>query len=611
MPGGDLKDRFDGQLVPTTYENGAQHMYGVDAEGKKVHISNDEVLRAYGHDPKDSQANFALREPTNTTEPTPEPVPIPRGVDPRGVEYDPPVETEPGAAEMALYQTLMAAREAHESGNNMEFVRRLAELTAEINSIAKTRGLNKEQEIEFAQSIFAQIYGEAPTLNNPPDGSPDDGEPGPEEPEPTAEPELAPGPTQAERLTEAQAALEEARNALIDITIRRKARSWDGVINRGAADAEAYGPAMNAYKESLANYLQLRREGLEAQEGVDEKDISEQLTIDTYAEQRLFEEQGVARNNAILDEIASGEGKNFFGKMWGKRANLLRRWANLSTKKKLLIGLGLGVGAGLASAGLGLGLAGLAGASAAKFSLGLFNRRASLRNVSERSRDQEIGRINRAQEMVLADLPEDIDWDEYRGQLIDRVESDLDGRIQHAQRRNRLGNALLLASGLAMGAGIAGLEGVIPNPNILHGIGIGGTHHTAAESIGASHIDMTHFHPGSFYGRTPHEAVGNMFGVISGNHIQAHGLTSEKINAITQDMMDHHWRIASGMEDAAHGGLRQHIVDVANNWAGGRTGNADASALQGLRRINGSSVENWQKFMQVATKHGVTFTQGG
>lgn len=601
MPEGDLQNRFNGQLAPTTYENGAQHMYGVDTEGKKVYISHDEVLKAYGHDPKDSRANLALREPTNPAEPTPEPVPTPLGV-----EGGPTSETEPGAAEMALYQTLMTAREAHESGNNMEFVRRLAELTAEISSIARARGLNKEQEIEFAQSIFAQIYSEAP----PPAGPPAGGDP---EPEPTPEPEPVPGLTHAERLTEAQVTLEETRNALIDITVRRKARSWDGVINRGEADAEAYGPAMVAYKESLGNYLQLRREGLEAEEGEIDEDVIRQLTVDIYDEQRRFAEQEVARNNAILDEIASGEGKGFFGKMWGKRANLLRRWANLSTKKKLLIGLGLGVGAGLASAGLGLGLAGLAGASAAKFSLGLFNRRASLRNVSEKSQTQEIARISRAQEMALADLPEDIDWDEYRGQLINTVESDLDGRIQHAQRRNRLGTAMLVASGLIVGAGIAGLEGLIPNPNILHGVGVGGTHQVAAENIGASHIDMSQFHPGQFYGRTPHEAVSNMFDEVIGgkNHIQAHGLTSEKINAITQDMMDHHWHIASGMENGAHGDLQQHIVDVTNNWAGGRTGDADASALQGLDRVNGSSVENWQKFMEVAARHGVTFTQGG
>lgn len=31
------------------YKNGAKHVYGVDAEGKKRHLSHDEILEAYGH----------------------------------------------------------------------------------------------------------------------------------------------------------------------------------------------------------------------------------------------------------------------------------------------------------------------------------------------------------------------------------------------------------------------------------------------------------------------------------------------------------------------------------------------------------------------------------
>ena len=43
------------KLDQMTYKNGADHVYGVDKEGKKTHISNDDVLEAYGYDPNQTQ----------------------------------------------------------------------------------------------------------------------------------------------------------------------------------------------------------------------------------------------------------------------------------------------------------------------------------------------------------------------------------------------------------------------------------------------------------------------------------------------------------------------------------------------------------------------------
>lgn len=54
-------------LVVDQYVNGAKHLYSVNAEGKKEHISHNDVLEAYGYDPADSRANYALRKKTPET----------------------------------------------------------------------------------------------------------------------------------------------------------------------------------------------------------------------------------------------------------------------------------------------------------------------------------------------------------------------------------------------------------------------------------------------------------------------------------------------------------------------------------------------------------------
>jgi hypothetical protein len=128
-------------------------------------------------------------------------------------------------------------------------------------------------------------------------------------------------------------------------------------------------------------------------------------------------------------------------------------------------------------------------------------------------------------------------------------------------------------------------------------------HHLNGVKIG--NIDISNFHSDSFYGKTPHEAVRNMFGVLRDNNIHAHGLSGHKISQITNDLMRSHWHIASGMK----AGNQQNVVDVAQDWADGRTQNWRASGLQGLRRINGTSDLGWERFIKLAARHGVTFSR--
>jgi hypothetical protein len=107
-----------------------------------------------------------------------------------------------------------------------------------------------------------------------------------------------------------------------------------------------------------------------------------------------------------------------------------------------------------------------------------------------------------------------------------------------------------------------------------------------------------------------------MFGVLTQNNIRVEGLTPDKINAITADMMRNHWQVAGGMKDVG-GHLRQNLGDIHSTWAHGRTSNAYASGEQGLgrqsiiigRRRVYSSVQNWANFTRLATRHGVTLSK--
>ena len=66
--------QFDGNFSGKTYDgSGAKHIWGVDPNtGKETHLKNDDVLKAYGHDPQDSKDNLGLKnapeQPIGNTE---------------------------------------------------------------------------------------------------------------------------------------------------------------------------------------------------------------------------------------------------------------------------------------------------------------------------------------------------------------------------------------------------------------------------------------------------------------------------------------------------------------------------------------------------------------
>lgn len=316
---------------------------------------------------------------------------------------------------------------------------RVTELEAENTRLQEEKATLEQQNQEL-QARIAELEGGAAggnTDNNPPTG------------------------TTPEQITEMEGNLEGARNELIRLTILRKGRMTDRFGRRRREDREAYDQALDNYNQLFEGVLNRRRELLMAN-GANEQDVRQGLIEDVYGERANFAQGEVDTNNQMLDdEVARGGWRRL-------RANVLRRWANMSTRNKILIGLGVGIGAGVVSGGLGLGLFGLAAGSATKFSLGLLNRRASLRNVSQRSLERQLAGIEQAQSQALANLG-NADLGAHTNELVGGTASEYRANVARAQRRNKVGNALWIGSTVFAGLGIAHMAGadVIPDKGWL------------------------------------------------------------------------------------------------------------------------------------------------
>lgn len=426
-----------------------------------------------------------------------------------------------------------------------------------------------------------------------------------------------------EELNEARNNLTTARDELARYDIRRSGRIGDRFHSRRREDAAAYEQALQNYYDALATVAQVMIAHERAQ-GRNDDEIRRALTEAKYAEDEAYANRVVSLNDEEFNSLTGFR---------RRRAAVLRRWANISTRNKILIGLAVGVGVGAASVMTGGGLAVLAAGSAARFSLGLINHRASLRNVTPRSLEQQLARIQAARTETLGNLG-NAAVDAHGNQLAGDTRDERSANTRANQRRNRRGFIIMAGGAALAGAGLAHTAGVegIPDfgwlggwpkhlhwPNIHWPWGGGGPGHNGAPvpyhpKKPGLNVDFSNFHPDKFHATTPHEAVYNMLHRVieHGNNIPVHGATDANIDAIVKDMMDHHWHIASGMADPNH----QNIVDVASDWADGHTQNyLSKTAEQGLIREggwnNGSSVENWRKFMEVAAKHGVTFGAKG
>lgn len=441
------------------------------------------------------------------------------------------------------------------------------------------------------------------------------------------------GPT-PEEITQAYNNLENARTELAQLDIRRSARITDRFTGRRRADAEAYEQALGNYRTALEAAVQIII-AQERSQGASDEDIRRSLIQSKYDEDKTYAEKVVEINEDNFNSLTG----------WRRvLATGLRRYADLPTRYKIGLAVGLGAAVATASIMTGGGLAILAGGAAARFSLGLVNHQASLRNVSRHSLAQQLERIRQEQAEALDSVGAG-PVDEYGRSLAEATAEERSANTRGNMRRNRRGAAIMVGGAALSAVGLAHLAGadVIPDnswlgiyhsaashlPILHHAVGHNLAPHSGAGAAnlppwaspwahagGAEHlsggsnvggIDMSHFRPDEFKAQNPHEAVKGMLGVIGRNHYQIHGASRQAMEAIAHDMEQHHWHIASGMEQGAGGHLRQNMVDVAKDWADGKTQNWNASAEQGLRGIKGQN--SWSEFIKVANKHGVTFTR--
>lgn len=138
-----------------------------------------------------------------------------------------------------------------------------------------------------------------------------------------------------------------------------------------------------------------------------------------------------------------------------------------------------------------------------------------------------------------------------------------------------------------------------------HGLGLA-AHLTHGHEGGAANVDWASFHPNSFGGKglDAHGSVKSMFDVYRQNGYHVHNLTDANVDKLLNVMKAQHLNVAFGMD--SHG---QHIVDAAQGYAGHATPNEFASGLEGLQKVHGSSVENWQKLTNLASQSGISITK--
>ena len=343
---------------------------------------------------------------------------------------------------------------------------------------------------EQIETLGAQIQAltEALEAQNTPDT----------DPVPTTDPDLDPLPDtdpvpttdpdqEAQQAAQNQEALDNAlniaRDELVKVTIRRKGRMSDKFTvrpDRGGEDKDSYDQLLQEYISVIEMSAGFLRDRLE-QEGKSPAEIAQEITKFVYGEQKIFAEREVSLNDEMLDDAVEN---STWSRPWTKSRKLLRKWANVSTKKKLLIGLGVGAGVALVSGTAGLGLAGLAAGSAVKFSLGLVNRRASLMNVPKNGLDKYTAHLDKDLQKRLAEILGD-NPDDLESRLLElsqNIGGELDDRIKKAQRRNKLGNGILVLSAVSLGVAASGVEfGLLDS---THNFGIGGHHSSVTGGSG-------------------------------------------------------------------------------------------------------------------------------
>lgn len=424
-----------------------------------------------------------------------------------------------------------------------------------------------------------------------------------------------PGPT-PEQITEAQTNLSVARDELAKYDIRRSARITDGFSKRRKEDAQGYEDALDNYKQALEAVAQIMIAEQRAQ-GKDDAAIRRSLTEARYGESEAYAKRVVEINEENFNSL-SGFKKRY--------AKLLRRWADLPTKYKVGIGVGLGIAVGFGSVMTGGGLAVLAGGSAARFSLGLVNHQASLRNVSRHSLERQLEEIKKRQREALRNLGSS-DLDTYTDDIVEETEKERRANTRGNIRRNRWGTAVMVGGAALAATGLAHAAGIdtIPDtgwlrlhtphlPGHIHNPFGGGDHHSGNIPNGhtgggpgfpGSHAAPnlpSNFNMDTIHAHNTTEFVNNTFGhggLLDRQGVKVDGLTPEKARHLAEYLQNHHWRVVEGMQANGHGALEQHVVG-ASSWQNGINNPSHAEAW--------TSKQELQHAMQIAkNKFGIDF----
>lgn len=396
----------------------------------------------------------------------------------------------------------------------------------------------------------------------------------------------------AEALKKAKKELSEVRKNLVDVTIRRRARMNDKYTSSRTEDVELYNSLMEKYKDRLSKYLDAYRNDLEAA-GIEPGLIDEKVIHEEYKEKQKLITLEFKTNNNRIDKMAEdAKDKNVFARTWAKRGKFLRKWANMPTWAKVGSGLAVGAIVATGSGALGLGLAGLAVGSAAKFSLGLINRKASVNNVSQKRFDREIAKLKELEQRRMMMRMGGEDPEQLRTGAVESTERMLNERVRQAQRLNKIGNLILGLSGLVGGYGIAELAGA-PGIGDLAAGGVHGIEHGFHDATGgifnhghhvANGLEGHGTHPGNgLEGGSPTTAGAEGGANGGAGTLYYHGMGHEAAvklpNSLHFAHLNGHDAILDKNNTVVYGGDAKHEI-----WS--RYGRLDKDAIRHLKALN-------------------------
>lgn len=395
--------------------------------------------------------------------------------------------------------------------------------------------------------------------------------------------------------------LNEARDELIRTIIRRKGRMADIFSLAARADREqmTFGSDgteedrlieryMNLFFQRVnRTFIALETAGVEVDE-----DTNRRILISlNYQEQFRNSEREQVIANELQQQLEQDRSNNPLVRM----RQFASRWARVRPSRKLAAGVIVG-GASLlvASPAVGAGLAGLAAGSAIKFSLGLVNREAN--RVSLMTNPQNFERRQRNIYNRFAEAfgdPEsyigDVNPVTVRRQMIGDITSEIDRSITGAQRRNALGNVVIGASLISIGVGAFEMLNQASSAPFIPPV--------RPISVPKVH----YFSPDQFYGRTPAQSVIGALKVFRENGIKLKGVSSQSVGRLVHLLHDQDFKFAFGVGNDH----KQHILGAAQGWLDGHTANWNASGMQGMPKVNGSSIASWQHFAEVCRQAGI------